>query len=177
LVVGTGPVPAGDPYLLGVGDLRAKKNWVRLAQAWRGMDTGHRLVIAGVDAGERATLVSMGVECPGYVSDVDLDALMRGASVLVHPSLYEGFGLVVVEAMARGVPVAAALGTSLPEAGGDAGVYFDPLDVDAIGAAVSECLARADELRGAGLARAASLSWARTAALTADVYREAAAVR
>jgi len=83
----------------------------------------------------------------------------------------------VVEAMARGVPVAAAAGTALPEAGGDAAVYFDPLDVDAIAAAVREALARAEELGALGLARAAELSWERSAAATAAVYAEAAAER
>ncbi|MEA2295660.1 MAG: hypothetical protein QOE86_3299, partial [Solirubrobacteraceae bacterium] len=99
---------------------------------------------------------------------------MRGADALVHPSLYEGFGLVVVEAQARGIPVAAARGTALTEAGADAAVYFDPLEPDAIAAGVREALARADELAAAGRARAAELSWARAARETAAVYREAA---
>ncbi|MEJ7891524.1 MAG: glycosyltransferase family 1 protein [Solirubrobacteraceae bacterium] len=176
LPIGDAPVEdSRGPYLLGVGDLRAKKNWGRLAQAWRGLDTGHRLVIAGVDSGEGDALRAAGVELPGYVDDAGLDALMRGADVLVHPSLYEGFGLVVAEAMARGTPVAAARGTSLTEAGGDAAVYFDPLDVDAIGAAITEALTLTSALRTRGLARAAELSWARTAELTTAVYREAAA--
>jgi glycosyltransferase involved in cell wall biosynthesis len=183
LEIGDAPVPAGR-YLLGVGDLRAKKNWGRLVEAWRAVRAGDPslgLVIAGVDSGEgdalRAAAGGEPLALPGYVDDAALDALMRGAAALVHPSLYEGFGLVVVEAMARGVPVAAARGTSLPEAGGDAAVYFDPLDVDAIGAAVGEALARGPELRVAGLARAAQLTWERTAALTAAVYREAAGDR
>jgi glycosyltransferase involved in cell wall biosynthesis len=177
LAHGTAEPPPG-PYLLGVGDLRAKKNWGRLAAAWRALQAEglpHRLVIAGVDAGEGAALRAAGVELPGYVDDAGLDALMRGADVLVHPSLYEGFGLVVVEAQARGVPVAAARGTALPEAGGDAAVYFDPLDVDAIAAAIQEALARRAELSAAGRAHAAGLSWERAARETAAVYREAVA--
>ncbi len=156
-----------------------KKNWGRLVRAWqmlRADGLEHRLVIAGRDAGELAALRAAGdVELPGYVADAELDVLMRGASALVHPSLHEGFGLVIVEAMARGVPVAAATGSSLPEAGGDAAVYFDPLDVDAIAAAVQETLRRADELRALGHARAAELSWDRAAAEVAGVYEEVVA--
>lgn len=175
LPIGTAPAPGGGPYLLGVGDLRAKKNWRRLAEAWRASGLEHRLVIAGADAGEGPHLRELGVELPGFVTDAELDALMRGAAAVVHPSLYEGFGLVIVEAMARGVPVAAARGTSLPEAGGDAAVYFDPLDLDDIGAAIGAVLARRGELAAAGRERAAQLSWEQTAARTAEVYAEAAA--
>jgi glycosyltransferase involved in cell wall biosynthesis len=181
LAIGTAPPPDGGPYLLGVGDLRAKKNWGRLIAAWRALRAAgleHRLVIAGVDHGERAALQAAGggapLELPGYVPDGQLDALMRGADALVHPSLHEGFGIVLVEAMARGVPVAAARGTALPEAGGDAAVYFDPLDEDAIAAGIQEALARGGELAALGRARAAELSWDRAAAETVAVYREAA---
>ena len=181
LARGDAPPPPG-PYLLGAGDLRAKKNWGRLVEAWRalrGRGLEHRLVIAGTDAGEGAALRALAggepLELPGYVDDARLDALMRGADLLVHPSLYEGFGLVVVEAMARGTPVAAARATSLPEAGGDAAVYFDPLDPEAMAAAIEAALADAAALRERGLARAAELSWERTAAGTAAAYAEAAA--
>lgn len=171
LPLGTAPSPAGAPYILGVGDLRAKKNWRRLAQAWRASGAEQRLVIAG--GGEDPELRALGAETPGYVPDAELDALMRGADLLVHPSLYEGFGLVVLEAMARGVPVAAAGNTALPEAGGDAAVYFDPFDIDAIAAAITEALARRDELGPRGRVHAAGFSWERAARETAAVYREA----
>jgi glycosyltransferase involved in cell wall biosynthesis len=168
LDVGDAPVPDGEPYLLAVGDLRAKKNLRRLVAAWGGLRTGHRLVLAGL--GELPGLPA-GVETVGYLDDERLDALMRGADVVVHPSLYEGFGLVVLEAMVRGVPVAAANATALPETGGDAAVYFDPLDVGAMTAAILEALESRDDLAARGRERAAQFSWRRTADETTAVYR------
>jgi glycosyltransferase involved in cell wall biosynthesis len=169
LPIGAAPAPNGEPYLLAVGDLRAKKNLTRLIDAWRQLQSGHRLVLAGL--GDMQGLPH-GVEAVGYLDDERLDALMRGADVLVHPSLYEGFGLVVLEAMARGVPVAAAAATALPETGGDAAVYFDPLDVHAMARAINEALGARDDLARRGRARAAQFSWRRTAEETAAVYRE-----
>ena len=171
LPLGDSAVPAGPRYILGVGDLREKKNWRRLAQAWRAAGVEQRLVIAG--GGEDPELNALGVETPGYLPDRHLDALMRGADLLVHPSLYEGFGLVVLEAMVRGVPVAAAGNTALPEAGGDAAVYFDPLDVDAIAAAIGDALRRGDELSARGREHAARFSWERAARETLRVYEAA----
>jgi glycosyltransferase involved in cell wall biosynthesis len=169
LPMGSAPVPEGEPYVLAVGDLRAKKNLRRLVEAWSALGTGHRLVLAGL--GELPGLPAA-VDAVGYVDDERLDALMRGADVLVHPSLYEGFGLVVLEAMARGVPVAAADATALPETGGDAAVYFDPLDVTSMTAAIREALAAREDLAARGRERAARYSWRRTADETAAVYRE-----
>src|SRR3954452_5655046 len=172
LTIGNAPPPE-SPYLLAVGDLRAKKNLDRLVAAWRSSGVEHRLVLAG--AGEPwDALRDPRIEITGYVSDERLDALMRGAALLVHPSLYEGFGLVVLEAMARGTPVACARATALPETAGDAAELFDPLDVGDMSAAIVRALSRADDLSSSGRARAAEFSWERSAALTADVYREVA---
>src|SRR3954453_1746393 len=94
----------GASYLLGIGDLRAKKAWDVLVRAWRRSGLEHRLVIAGADAGAGARLRALAggdaarLELPGYVDDARLDALLRGAAALAHPSPYEGFGLAVAEA-------------------------------------------------------------------------------
>jgi glycosyltransferase involved in cell wall biosynthesis len=183
LPIGDLHVPDGDgPYLLAVGDLRPKKNLLRLVEAFRtlrGEGLEHRLVLAGVDTGEgervRDAAGGHPVQLTGYLPDDEMDALMRGADALVHPSLYEGFGLVIVEAMARGVPVLAARATALPETGGDACDYFDPLDVGDMAAAIRHVVddrAHHAELARRGLKRAGALSWANSAALTVAVYEE-----
>jgi len=174
-------VPPDGPYLLAVGDLRAKKNLPRLVRAFRALRAEglpHRLVLAGLDlgAGEalRAEAGDAPVELAGYVSDVSLDALMRG-DLLVYPSLYEGFGLAIVEAMVRGTPVAAADASSLPEAGGNAAAYFDPLDVEDMATTIARVLGDPQEraaMSERGCDHVAGLSWERTARETAAVYRE-----
>jgi glycosyltransferase involved in cell wall biosynthesis len=174
--------PPPGPYLLGVGDLRAKKNFAALVGAFvalrREEGIPHRLILAGVDSGSGAELRRLAGEHPleltGYVSDARLDALIRGAEVLVHPSLYEGFGLVLLEAMTRGTPVIAARATALPEAGGDAAVYFDG-GVEDLRGVLGSLLVDADRraaLVHRGRERASLFSWRRTAAETASVYRE-----
>ena len=157
--------PPPGPYILGVGDLRKKKNWTALAGAYASLRADgleHRLIIAGLDSGGADAITAAAaphpVELPGYVDDRQLDALIRGASLLVHPSLYEGYGLVLVEAMARGVPVVAAGATALPETAAGAAVLFDPRDVNALVTAITTALADADGLRERGLKRVAELS-------------------
>ncbi len=171
------------PYVLAVGDLRRKKNVAALVRAFaelhRERAIPHRLVLAGADAGEgprlRALARDAPVELRGYVGDETLDALIRGAELLVHPSLYEGFGLVVLEAMARGTPVLAACAGALPETGGDAAAYFDPEELDGLRDALRELLGDERRLEGMsalGLEWASRFSWERTARETVNVYRE-----
>lgn len=167
LPVGDAEPPPGE-YLLAIGDVRAKKNLGVLVEAASRL--GIRLVLAGL--ARPGSAPSSLVEVAGWVDDARLDALLRGAAVLVHPSLYEGFGLVIVEAMARGVPVACADATALPQTAAGAAELFDPRDAADVAAAIERALARRGELAALGRARAAQLSWARTAALTRAVYEE-----
>lgn len=176
-------LPPPGPYVLAVGDLRRKKNLRPLVSAFarvrRRHGMPHRLILAGVDSGEGAALRALGegpqLELTGYVSNARLDALIRGADLLVHPSLYEGFGLVLLEAMARGTAVLAARATALPETAGDAAAYFDPDRPGALELALEQLLqdesARA-ELEARGPRHAAGFSWERTARRTIEVYRE-----
>ncbi len=182
LAIGAREPPSG-PYVLAVGDLRRKKNLGALVEAFvqlRGANgIPHRLILAGVDAGEGGRMRTLAgdapVELTGYVSDESLDALIRGADVLVHPSLCEGFGLVVLEAMARGTPVLIARAGALPETGGDAARQFDPADPGSLraelGMLLADSAARAD-LASRGREWAARFSWERAAHETAAVYRE-----
>jgi glycosyltransferase involved in cell wall biosynthesis len=141
-------------------------------------------VLAGVDRGVSEGLCAMAsdagtpdaVVALGPVSEDRVHALYRGATALVYPSLYEGFGLPLIEAMASGTPVLASHEASIPEVLGGAGLLLDPRDVsawrDAIIRVVNDGSLR-DDLRMRGLARAATYTWQRTARLTFDVYREA----
>jgi glycosyltransferase involved in cell wall biosynthesis len=115
------------------------------------------------------------VRFTGYVDDTDLPALYGGAAAFCFPSLYEGFGLPVLEAMACGTPVVCSNTSSLPEVAGDAALLVDPHDPAALADALARILgerALAEDLRRRGLARAAAYSWDRTAALTAAVYQK-----
>jgi glycosyltransferase involved in cell wall biosynthesis len=124
----------------------------------------------------RALGVQDDVRFLGWLAADEVDALWSLAAVFAYPSLYEGFGLPVLEAMARGVPVASSNASSLPEVAGDAALLFDPHDEAQIAAALERLLGDENEvrrLRDAGLARAAQFTWARTARLTLESYARA----
>jgi len=115
------------------------------------------------------------VRFTGYVEEEDLPALYNGADLFVFPSLYEGFGLPVLEAMACGTPVVTSNTSSLPEVAGDAALLVDPYDVEEIATAMRRILedeALTAELRAKGLARAKEFSWERTARETIAVYEK-----
>jgi len=173
-----------ERYVLAVGTIEPRKNLSRLIDAC-GPLFERGLIDALVLVGSRGWLVDEfdahlaaspwreRVILPGYVREEDLPALYGGATITAQPSLYEGFGLPVLEAMACGSPVCASATSSLPEVGGDAAEYFDPTCVEEITAALAK-VAGDDALRlrmrEAGLTRAALFSWERTAKETLAVY-------
>ena len=177
---------AERPIVLSLSAKRPHKNLPRLLRAVAAMDATERpsLVVPGYPTPHEdelrrlAEALGVGglVRLPHWLPAADLEGLYALADAVVFPSLYEGFGLPVLEAMARGVPVACSDRSSLPEVAGDAALLFDPEDVDAIRQALERLLrdpALADRLREAGRARAATFTWKRTAALTAASYEHA----
>ena len=154
----------GGPAILGLGTIEPRKNLARLVEAWRLLDGELGLTLVGGEGwGDRPDLADPRIRRLGYVAG-DLGSVYRAAAVLVYPSLYEGFGMPIVEAMACGTPVVASAHPSLDEACGDAAVRIDPLDPEAIAAGVREALAHRDELVPRGLAHAARFSWRDTGA-------------
>ena len=184
------PTNVTEPFLLHVGDLHERRNLPLVVDALLdarrhfGAAAALSLVLAGVDHGVADGLRAMASEAGspeavvalGSVSEDRIHALYRGAVALVYPSLYEGFGLPLVEAMASGTPVLASHEASIPEVLGGAGLLLDARDVsawrDAIIRIVNDESLRRD-LRARGLARAATCTWQRTAQITLNVYREA----
>ncbi len=156
------------PYILSVGTVQPRKNYLRLMEACDPLAAGRLdLVIVGKPAWLAEPILEAAAQRPdvhilGFVEDSDLPALYRQAQAFAFPSLYEGFGLPPLEAMACGTPVVASAASSVPEVVGDAGLLVEPLDVAGWTAALERALAdtalRA-ALRERGLARAAQFTW------------------
>lgn len=174
------------PYILFLGTLEPRKNIVRLIEAFNVLGpefSSYRLIIAGkpgwhyegiLEAMENSANKSRILRL-GYVSAKDKAPLIAGCDALVYPSLYEGFGLPVLEGMAAGAPVITSNASSLPEVAGDAAVIVDPSSTEQIAAAMRSLLSDQTlrtKLRMAGRQQAAKFSWERTASLTYAAYQQ-----
>ena len=181
-------VQLGDsPYVLMVGGRKHHKNVDGLLRGFaraREKIPGAQLVLAGNPTSIEPELLTLAHELGlgdsahflGFVDASDLEGLYAAANLFVLPSHNEGFGLPVLEAMARGVPVACSSVSALPEVGGDAARYFDPESPEQIGAVIAELLSdehARHEMAKAGRRRAAQMTWAKTAEATLESYRRA----
>ncbi len=170
-----GSVPFVKRYVLSVGQITPHKNLEVLIDA--GLEAA--VVLVGKPSeysqrlADRATQRGVDIVLTGFVDDATLEGLYAGAAAFVLPSLHEGFGLPIVEAMQRGVPVACSDASALPEIAGGAARLFDPHSAQSVAEAVRELLDDPEPWIARGRARAAELTWERTAEATLDVYRRA----
>lgn len=179
------------PYVLSVATAEPRKNLVRLLAAFRAIHAALpfpcTLVLVGQEGWHNEALASTArallragiLRITGYVPRSDLPALYSGASVFAYPSLFEGFGLPALEALACGVPVLTSTSSALPEVVGDAALLVDPTSTEAIAAGLYMLLtdsARANDLRRHGPAQAARFTWEATAEATLQVYAHAQAL-
>ena len=174
---------AEEKMILTVGAIQLRKNTARLVEAFESLSSDWNLVLAGAASGYGAEKILERIESSpaksrirvaGYVSDEELESLYARAAIFAFPSLDEGFGIPVLEAMAHGVPVVTSNRSALPEVAGDAGVLVDPMDVSSISLALSDLVAK-PELRAAlaqaGRARAELYPWRRAIDETYSVYK------
>jgi alpha-1,3-rhamnosyl/mannosyltransferase len=171
-----------EQFVLYLGINKPHKNLVRLVEAWAQVQTDAPRVIAGVWDERYPQVKDLVAEMGlrervlffGPVSNADQPVLYAAAIVFVFPSLYEGFGLPVVEAMACGTPVACSNTSSLPEAAGDAAFFFNPADVESITRALNHLLDDShlrQKLSSDGMEQAARFTWEKTAKRTLEQYR------
>ncbi len=193
LALGAAPLSGlvGDsPFMLALGTLEPRKNVRRLVEAFAEVGARHprlQLLVAGADGPARPGVeearaalppaVARRVQLAGYVDDRTRATLLTRAEVFAYPSLYEGFGFPVLEAMAAGTPVVAGRAGAIPEVAGDGALLVDPTDVAAMADAICRVLEDtelADGLVRAGRRQAAGYSWRRAAEGLTDLYRRAA---
>jgi glycosyltransferase involved in cell wall biosynthesis len=181
---GPGPAASGPPYLLAVGGVSPRKNTRRLIEAfarWRARGA-HRaeytLRITGtsldVDVPRNGGSLPAGVSLLGYVDKAELRRLYAGAAAFLYPSIYEGFGLPIIEAMASGAPVVTSRTASTPEIAGGAAILVDPFDLESIEAGLEQATHPevAHRLRALGHERARQFDWSTAAAATLGIYRQ-----
>jgi len=174
---------AREPMILFVGAIQRRKNIVRLVEAFEGVATGWKLVLAGsfgFGAEEALQRIERSprkgdIEVPGYVTEQDLEMLYQRASVFAFPSLDEGFGMPVLDAMARGVPVLTSNVSAMPEVAGRAALLVDPADIPSIAEGLrklTEDAALRAEFAQKGLERSGEFSWEKAVRATWAVYQE-----
>lgn len=186
---GTRPAPetrsriAREPIILSVGAIQRRKNIIRLVEAFERVDSAWKLVLAGApgfDAGKALDRIASStrqrdIQVLGYVSDAALEDLYRRASIFAFPSLDEGFGMPVLDAMARGVPVLTSNVSAMPEVAGDAALLADPTDTASITTALGRLTTDSSlrkSLVQAGFARAREFTWDKSVEATWRVYQE-----
>ncbi|HEY6962604.1 MAG TPA: glycosyltransferase family 1 protein [Gaiellaceae bacterium] len=167
-----GAAADGD-YVLAVGTLEPRKNLARLIEATKRLDV--ELRVAGARGWGGVEVEAPHVRWLGRPSDEELAAQLRGALCLAYPSLWEGFGIPVLEAMLCGTPVVTSAGSAMEEVADGAAELVEPTEVESIAAGIERALGRRAELRAAGLEQAQRFSWEATAAAAVECYRRAAA--
>jgi glycosyltransferase involved in cell wall biosynthesis len=174
---------AREPLILFVGAIQRRKNIVRLVDAFEGVAAGWKLVLAGsfgFGAEEALQRIERSprkgdIEVPGYVTEQDLETLYQRASVFAFPSLDEGFGMPVLDAMARGVPVLTSNVSAMPEVAGRAALLVDPADTPSIAEGLrklTQDAALRAEFAQKGLERSGEFSWEKAVRATCAVYQE-----
>jgi glycosyltransferase involved in cell wall biosynthesis len=174
---------AREPIILSVGAIQRRKNTARLVEAFEQLDPGWKLVLAGssgFDSEDALQRIERSprkkdIQALGYVPGPDLEQLYRRAAIFAFPSLDEGFGMPVLDAMARGVPVLTSNVSAMPEVAGDAGLLVDPHDVTSIAEGLRRLTADTalrEQLTRTGLARAQEFSWEKSVEATWKVYQE-----
>lgn len=178
------------PYFLGLSTLQPRKNFSRLIQAFHAarQEAGlpHQLVIGGkqgwlfdeIFATVRKLGLERDVHFPGFIADSDLPALYSAAEFFAYPSLYEGFGLPVIESLACGTPVLTSDNSCLPEAGGDGALYVDAKSVDSIADGITRLATQPDlraRLAAAGKAHSGTFTWQRSLRQLLEAYERALA--
>jgi glycosyltransferase involved in cell wall biosynthesis len=173
--------PRREKLILHVGTVQRRKNLIRLIEAFEALPAGWKLVLAGgsgygseevrarLDRSPRRS----DIEMPGYVTPAELEALYERAAIFAFPSLGEGFGIPVLEAMVRGIPVVTSDRTATAEVAGEAALKVNPLDTSAIAGALERIIQSEQlqaELRHAGVAQAAKFTWEEAVARTRAVY-------
>jgi glycosyltransferase involved in cell wall biosynthesis len=172
-----------EQLILTVGAIQRRKNTVRLVEAFEQLDAGWKLVLAGSSGFDSEDAIhriersprTRDIQVLGYVPDSELEQLYQRAAIFAFPSLDEGFGMPVLDAMARGVPVLTSNVSAMPEVAGGAALLVDPRDTSSIGAGLrrlADDSGLREQLTRAGLARAQEFSWGKSVDATWKVYQE-----